>query len=101
MKYNLSKGDIEPTAQDMGLIEKKMERIGKLLDPHAVIDIRIARDTHHAKGEVIACILNARQGKDVLHAERQGENIQVAFDEALAALKQQLKKVRDKRANTR
>ncbi len=101
MKYNISKTGLELTEIDLELIQKKCQQLDKLADEHGIADIRFQRGNHHIKGKVVTCALNVSQGKEVLHAERHGENVQDVFDAALTALKQQLKKVRDKKANTR
>ena len=96
MKYNLQ-SDLDFSTADQRLLDKKMNRIGKLLEPPYTIDLRFKRDTHHATGNVVTCTINIKQGKKVHHAERSGENPQNALDQVLQAMRQELKKHHDKR----
>ena len=96
MHYSLTTQHIDLSAEDTRQIEEKLARIQKYLIPPFHIDIVISHDTHHRQGMVILCRVNVHQGGKVIHAEREAASALTALDECLEALKQELKKARDK-----
>lgn len=97
MKFNLSTEHLTLGATDLKLIEEKMERLEKLVQPPFTADVRLDHNRHHRRGKIITCRLNIKQGRRVLHAERSGDTIQNAIDGAITALKVELRKWQDKR----
>lgn len=80
------------TEADRLLLEKKIGRLKKLLQPPYMADIRFWHDTHHIKGEVVNCVMNVKEGKRVFHSERVGDSMQKALDECLQAIKSEIAK---------
>lgn len=97
MKFSLSTEHLTLGATDLKLIEEKMERLEKLVQPPFAADVRLDHNRHHRRGKIIICRLNIKQGGQVLHAERSGDTIQNAIDGAMTALKVELRKWQDKR----
>lgn len=92
MNYRLSTENVEITTEDRVLMDKKFERLEKILLPPYVVDVRITHDTHHRTGAVVNCIINIEQGKRVFHTERVADTVQTAVDDALSALHQELQR---------
>ena len=90
MKYSIQLDKITVSADDRQLINNKIDRLATIITDPYVIDLKFARDTHHAKGEVVTCIINVEQGKRVFHAERKSETVQTSLDLTLGALSQEL-----------
>lgn len=97
MKYSLSTEHLTMTETDQRLINKKLVKLEKLVHEPYMMDIRLVHDTHHNKGQVVACTINIKQGKRVFHAERSSESIQTSLDEAISALRHELQKTYRKR----
>lgn len=101
MQYRLDTQNIDLSETDKELMSKKIDRLEKYVETPYVMDVRFVRNTHHQSGDVFKCIINLEHKKDVMHAERDGENVQIALDEALEALQQELKKEKDKNVRRR
>jgi ribosomal subunit interface protein len=101
MNYSLQTQHIELSDADRDLIEKKMQRFEKRLQPPFVIDIVFSLDTHHATGDITSCRINIHHGKNTFHAERTGATAQDTLDSCLDALEQELAKNRDKSISLR
>lgn len=96
MKYALQTTHLELSEADRVLLDKKVNRLDKLLKPPYTTTIRLQHDTHHTKGNVITCTINIDHGKHVFHAERVAGSVQDALDEVIEALQQELKKNHDR-----
>ncbi len=101
MKFNLSTEHITLSANDLGLIEEKLERLEKTLRPPFVVDVRLSHDQHHRQGKVVSCRLNIKQGGMVFHADRSADTVQNVIDLAVGAIKKELLKYQDKRKQGR
>lgn len=96
MKYSLTTKNLELTPSDLNLLDKKLERLEKYVRPPFQVDVVLRRDRHHLSGETVMCKINIEQGRTVSHGERQGETVQEALDEVIAALKKELIKSRQR-----
>lgn len=92
MEYRLSTDKVEITDEDRQLMDKKFNRLQKILETPFVVDVRITRDTHHRNGDVVNCKIVIEQGKHVFHADRTADTIQTALDEALEAMQKELQR---------
>jgi ribosomal subunit interface protein len=101
VKYSLNVEHIELTELDRRLLDEKLDRLEKYMQPPFTTDVRLVHDTHHEKGQVVTCTINIEQGSKVFHAERTGESIQDALDQAIDALSSELKKQHDKNIRER
>ncbi len=101
MQYQLRTEHIELTSSDQEQLDKKLDRLHKHLKPPYITDITFIRDTHHRTGNIITCIINVQQGKDMYHAERSNGDIQTALDQALKAIGQEMKNNHDKETDHR
>lgn len=95
MKFNLRNQYISPTDSDLAQMQEKLDRLDKHLLPPYVADVHLIHDQHHRSGEVVTCIINIEHGKRVFHTERTGGTIQDALDEAIEAVRRELKKYHD------
>lgn len=97
MRYNLQLDHIELSDFDRQLLDKKIDVLHKHLKPPYVADITIAHNPHHLNGdETVQCIINIENGKKVFHADRSGPDIQRALDQAIDAMKQELRRAHEK-----
>lgn len=96
VKYQIDTQNVELSETDREMMDKKIDRLEKFLKMPYVMDVRITRSTHHLSGEVFNCIINLEHKKDVFHTERTGGSVQVALDESIESLTQELKKNNDK-----
>ncbi len=78
-------------------MDKKLGRLQKHLLPPYTINVRCTHSTHHAKGNVITCLVNIEQRGKVFHAERAASTIQDALDAVIEALEKELGREHDKR----
>jgi len=92
MKYTLHTHHIELTEADSALLDKKLDRLAKHLQPPFTASIGLRRDAHHRSGEIITCTANITHGGKTLHAERTANTIQDATDEVVQALLHELAK---------
>lgn len=96
MKYSLYTDKIELTDTDRQMLEEKLNRLEKHVNPPYTLDITVSHSTHHRTGDVITCKMNLENGKNVWHVEETGETIQNCIDQAIEALQQQVKKFHEK-----
>ena len=96
MKYALQVTHFELSDSDRELSDKKLLRALKLIEDPYVCDVRLIRDRHHTKGDIMTCRIVIKHKKQVFHAERTGETVQDALDGAVNAMIHELQKFRDK-----
>lgn len=96
MKYNLTTQHITITEQDHELLDKKLNALLKHLVPPYVTDVLVKKDQHHSKGDIITCSIRIKHGQHVSHASRERDTVQNALDEAIEAIRRELKKIQDK-----
>lgn len=101
MNYSLTVQHIELSQLDQQLLNEKLQRLRKLIDYPATIDVVIRHDTHHRQGHVVTCIINMHIDRHHLHIERAATTVQDALDEAITALREGLRKHHDKHTRQR
>lgn len=97
MHYNLHCENLQLSDFEARDLDKKIERLGKHVQPPFVVDVTLQHDAHHLKGAVITCRINVTHGKKLFHVERTGSTTADAVDEVLNALKNELERDHDKR----
>ncbi len=96
MKYSISAKKIELSEIDHGLIDSKLSRIHRYLNPPYEASLVINKDSHHKKGKVITCTLKIVMGKNVFYSERQEESLPDALDEIVKVMRTELRRFREK-----
>lgn len=90
MKYSIQLDKIDVSDNDRQMISEKIERLSTYVIVPYMIDLKFAGDAHHAKGDVVTCVMNIEQGKRVFHAERKSDTVQTSLDLVIAALSREL-----------
>ena len=96
MQYSLSLDTVQLTADDQARLDQKCNRLDKYLSGPFHLDIRFTQDTHHRHGLVMTCRLVLKHGGQVIQIERKGDVFQAAFDDAIQAMEQKLRRIHDK-----
>lgn len=101
MEYSLTTRHLTLSETENHQVTEKLARLHKYLVPPFQMDVVISRDRHHQRGNVISCRVNLREGKRVLHAEREADTTLTAVDECVEALRQELIKAKNKQRRWR
>ena len=70
--------DMTPAIQ--AYVEEKFQMLEKYQADIISIDVEVARDSHHNKGDIFSCSANVHIPKEVLHIEKQEEDLYKAID---------------------
>jgi len=98
MKFSFSVGKVDLSEMDKERLGQKLERLKKHLRPPYEVTVKVDRDTHHRKGEVMTCrvhIVMAGQQK-AIYADKAGETLESACDEAIEVVERNLRQAHDK-----
>lgn len=101
MQYSLHIDDFQLSDSDQELLDKKLNRFEKRLQPPYVADVNFSRESHQNKGDTIRCAINIKHGKKLHHAERICATVQDALDQVLDALEKELDKEKSKEKSAR
>jgi len=101
MNYSLTTKHIEVSDQEKQMIEEKLGRLKKYLEPPFSFDIVLQGDTHHRHGNVVSCRIKLVQAGKTHHVDRARETIQIALDDCIEALSKEVRRRKDRKKNKR
>lgn len=91
MTINLVHKGIELTPAIRTYVEEKMETLNKFTEGIDHVDVEVGISTrHHQKGEVFLCKVNLRVAGELVHIEREEEDLYKAIDKVRDHLRETL-----------
>lgn len=91
MTINLIHKGVEITPAIRAYVEEKMGTLKKFTDGIDHMDVEVGMTTHHhQKGEVFLCKVNIQVGGELVHVEREEDDLYKAIDEVRDHLRETL-----------
>lgn len=104
MTINIIHKGVEITPAIRTYVEEKMQSLEKFMEGVDHMDVEVGMSTHrHQKGEVFLCKANVTVGGELVHIEREEEDLYKAIDKVRDHLRETLaqakKRHEDRRQN--
>lgn len=99
MRTNVKGTNLELSGQISEYLDKKLDVLTKLFDNSdaAICDVELARDTHHAKGDVFRAEMTLQIPRGFFRSAEEGETIYSAIDAAQEEILKELRRSKRKR----
>lgn len=101
MRTNVKGTNLVLNEQISDYLDKKLAAVTKLFDNSdaTVCGVELARDTHHAKGEVFRAEITIEAPRGFFRASEEGESVYSAIDNAQEEILKELRRTKEKRVH--
>ena len=102
MTINIIHKGLEVTPAIRVYVEEKMGSLEKFMGAVDYLDVEVGMSTHHhQKGEVFLCKVNVTVGGEVVHIEREEEDLYKAIDKVRDHLRETLAQAKKRHEDAR